>query len=36
MCEAAGMDDYLTKPLDVGQLQTALLRCHPIAVARTA
>jgi signal transduction histidine kinase/CheY-like chemotaxis protein len=36
MCESAGMDDYLTKPLDVGQLQTALLRCHPIALDRTA
>jgi CheY-like chemotaxis protein len=34
MCEAAGMDDYLSKPLDVGQLQAALLRCQPIAADR--
>lgn len=30
-CMAAGMDGFLSKPLDVAQLREILLDCHPVA-----
>jgi CheY-like chemotaxis protein len=28
-CRNAGMDDFLSKPLNIGTLRDALLRCSP-------
>jgi PAS domain S-box-containing protein len=33
MCRAAGMDGFLGKPVDVGQLREVLLQCQPAADA---
>jgi PAS domain S-box-containing protein len=30
-CRAAGMDGFLGKPVDIGQLREVLLQCHPLA-----
>ena len=30
-CLAAGMDGFLGKPLDLGQLREVLMQCHPVA-----
>ena len=35
MCRAAGMDDYLTKPLDLGKLRATFNRLFPPATAPT-